>query len=71
MIKFNKWFNKNCAWFFTNGSKSQARPATRWNTVTRIEVFDVKNEKCYVNGSVKELIVDFQDNGKTLKVFVK
>jgi hypothetical protein len=39
--------------------------------VTHIEVFDVKNERIYVNGSVKELIVDFEDNGKTLKVFVK
>jgi hypothetical protein len=71
MIKFNKWFSKNCAWFFTNGSKSQATSATHCHNVTRIEVFDVKNERIYVNGSVKELIVDFEDNGKTLKVFVK
>ena len=71
MIKFNKWFSKNCAWFFTNGSKSQATSTTHCHTVTHIEVFDVKNERIYVNGSVKELIVDFEDNGKTLKVFVK
>ena len=71
MIKFYKWFSKNFAWFFINGCKCQATSTTHCHTVTYIYVFDVKIERIYVNRSVKELIVDLEDNGKTLKVFVK
>lgn len=37
--------------------------------VNRIEVID-ENGRSYTNYNVKEALVDFQDNGATLKIFV-
>lgn len=38
--------------------------------ITRVEVID-KNGRKYVNTNVKECILSYQDNNKTLKIFLK
>ena len=40
------------------------------NKVTRLEVIDSLGGREYVNLHVEDLILDFQDNGRTLKIFV-
>ena len=41
------------------------------NKVTRLEVIDSLGGTEYVNLHVDDLILDFQDNGRTLKIFIK
>lgn len=38
--------------------------------ITRLEVID-KDEKTYVNYNLTEIKVSYQDDGMTLKIFVK
>lgn len=39
--------------------------------VTRLEVIDTVGGREYVNVNMEEIILSFQDNGRTLKIFVK
>jgi hypothetical protein len=41
------------------------------NSITRLEVIEYNNGRAYVNMNVKDLEFSLQDDGKTLKIFVK
>ena len=41
------------------------------NKVTRLEVIDNETGREYVNYGIDEIQLHFQDNGKTLKIFIK
>lgn len=43
--------------------------AIKQEKVTRVEVID-KNGRSYVNTNAKDVRLSYQDNGKTLKVFI-
>ena len=39
--------------------------------ITRLEVIEYNNGRAYVNMNVKDLEFSLQDDGRTLKIFVK
>jgi len=41
------------------------------NKVTRLEVIDNETGREYVNYGIDEIQLHFQDNGKTLNIFIK
>lgn len=40
------------------------------NQVTRLEIIDTIGGREYVNIHISDLVLAFQDNGRTLKIFV-
>lgn len=41
------------------------------NKVTRLEIIDNETGRDYVRYDIDEIQLHFQDNGKTLKIFIK
>ncbi len=41
------------------------------NNITRLEIIDSIGGREYVNINIEDIILDIQDNGKTLKIFTQ
>jgi hypothetical protein len=59
---------------FKEGAKWQQEQQLNTSTVTRVEVIQHSepfNGRAYTNYRAKDVEIQFQDNGRTLKIFLK